>query len=298
MQKELKHIILYLPAPLAEYIRNLPESMQNSITEIRLRSARPPIISFGKNFKAAECGNTTNEDINSAMSLLSDYSLNSIRDKLCRGFIPLQYGCRAGIAGQIVLKNDKLYFQKDISGISFRIAREKKGCADRIIHDIINADKDFTLIYNTLIISPPGMGKTTLLRDAARQLGNICNVTIIDERSEIASVFNSIPQFDIGMRTDVIDACTKPLGIEMAIRSLSPNVIVTDEIGNIDDAQALMDCSGAGVSFIATMHAKNLDDLSARSFAKPLLENNIVKRIIIIGNSCGVGTVESVIRME
>ncbi len=289
MNKELKYISSFFTSEFRTFLSYLSTINQDNLSEIRMRINQPIMLDCGEKILFADkIPPVTRADIDSTMALLSDYSLNSIRDKLCKGFIPLRYGCRAGIAGQVIIKNNKVDFQKDISSIVFRIAHEKIGCADKIINKIVSNKH----IYNTLIISPPAMGKTTLLRDTARILGNSFNVTIIDERSEIASIYNGAAQFDIGKRTDIINSCPKSIGISIAVRSLSPDVIITDEIGLEEDASALLECATSGVSFIATLHAKNIEDVKKRLFVKPLIDNNVIEKLIILGNSSGVGTIE------
>ncbi|NLN41645.1 MAG: stage III sporulation protein AA, partial [Clostridiales bacterium] len=155
-------------------------------------------------------------------------------------------------------------------------------------------------VLHTLILSPPQMGKTTLLRDLSRQLSNGFSgfrgvkVGIVDERSEIAGCFQGIPQNDVGVRTDILDGCPKALGIIMMIRSLSPNVIITDEIGRPEDAMAIEDALNAGIKIITTAHSSGLEDARKRPILKSLLDKKVFQRVLVLGNSLGTGTLEKV----
>lgn len=296
MNKITAYICSLLPSRLAEYIASLPPEKETCLKELRLRIERPLALKFGSCQTHEECifaeknGIISRNDIDAVTAHLSDHSMNSVKDKLKLGFIPLRYGCRAGIAGEILLKNGAVDFQHNINSITLRIAHEYKGCARSVFDAIYNGGK----ILNTVIISPPMMGKTTLLRDLARLLGNVTDVCIIDERSEIASCFNGIAQFDVGKRTDILDGCPKAEGIAMAIRSMSPNVIITDEIGNANDGGALAEVARCGVSFIATLHADSLSSARHRNGISTLFDNGAVKKAVILGNSQGIGTVESI----
>mgnify|MGYP000686723372 FL=1 len=155
-------------------------------------------------------------------------------------------------------------------------------------------------VCHTLVLSPPQMGKTTLLRDIARKLSDGypgfrgLKVGIVDERSEIAGCWQGIPQRKVGMRTDVLDSCPKAAGIMMMIRSMSPRVIITDEIGRPEDAAAIQEALNAGIKIIASAHAADINDALARPFLSRLLENRIFERIAVLGDSLGVGTLEKV----
>ena len=206
-------------------------------------------------------------------------SVYAFTDEIANGFITIYGGHRVGIAGKALYKNGKIYLIKDISGLNFRIAREIIGVANKIIPQI-KVNNEFV---NTLIISPPGLGKTTLLRDLIRQISNTgYNVSIIDERSEIAACFLGVPQNDIGIRSDVMDLVGKVDGIKMMVRSMRPDFIATDEIGTDEDAEAILYALNSGVKIIATAHGNCVEDLYKSKKMKELFENNVFKKIVLI----------------
>ena len=188
---------------------------------------------------------------------------------------------------------------KNISSLNIRICREVLGFGKKFINYIYNKN----YISNTLIISPPKCGKTTLLRDLSRIISNGesplnkgFKVSIIDERSEIAASFQGIPQLDVGIRTDVYDNCLKSKGIILAIRSMAPEVIICDEIGTREDFESILTAYNSGVSIISTIHGSNEED-----FYNKLRINNfntnmekIFKCILVLNNKNGIGSLERV----
>ncbi|NLV37139.1 MAG: stage III sporulation protein AA, partial [Clostridiaceae bacterium] len=161
-------------------------------------------------------------------------------------------------------------------------------------------------IFNTLIISPPQCGKTTILRDIARLLGNGLpdmgfrgvKVGIVDERSEIAACQKGIASNDVGLRTDVLDGCPKRIGMPMIIRAMSPKVIITDEIGNEGDREAIHSVLNAGVRIVATAHGYNVSEMKSRREVIKLIEDKVFERYIVLGNANGPGTLVEVIDGE
>lgn len=303
-----KQIIPYLSPSLKTIIMQLDECVFTSLEEIRLRSGQPLVMKIGdsdyaidpkgkpvKEFKNAYV--ITEEDIYRTIASISDNSLYAFEEEIKRGFITVQGGHRAGLAGQVVMGGDQIRTIKDFSGICLRIAREIKNCAEPVLKNVIPNGRQ---IMNTLIISPPRCGKTTFLRDIARNISTSgeCNVVIVDERSEIAGCFRGIPQLDVGPRTDVLDACPKALGMIMAVRSLSPQVVIVDEIGRAEDAEAILECINAGVSVISSVHAGNMRELGKRPVMKTLLEHKIFQLGIVLSRRKGPGTVEEIIRWE
>lgn len=303
----------YLPAGLKEKMMNLPDECYPKLEEIRFRAAKPLQLRIGENDYGLnprtglvehldDSYMVTADDIFRILASISDNSLYAFAEEIRRGFITIPGGHRVGLSGQVILQGNDIHSMKDFSGICFRIAREVKNCAEILLPQIYAGSKK--TVTNTLIISPPRCGKTTILRDLARLLatgGKLAqpqNVVIVDERSEIAGCYRGIPQLDVGPRTDVLDSCPKAMGMMMAIRSLSPQVLITDEIGSREDLQAIQDCVNAGVAVITSIHAQNLDDIKKRPRLNELLTTGVFKTLVILSRRNGPGKVEEVIRWD
>jgi len=241
----------------------------------------------------------TKEDIYKTFQFISQCSVYSFEEELKNGYITIAGGHRVGFSGQVILENNDVKTIKNISGLNIRIAREIIGAADKVLPYIV----DKCQVLNTLIISPPKAGKTTLLRDLVRQLSDGIdrlgikgmNVGLVDERSEIACCYEGIPQNDVGMRTDVLDGCPKARGIMMLLRSMSPDVIATDEIGRNEDARAIEEAINAGVAIIATAHGSSLEDIKKRPAIRKLIDRNFFDRYIILSKNSGVGNIEAIL---
>lgn len=245
---------------------------------------------------------TSIEDIKTIINKISKFSIFAFEEDVKQGFITIKGGHRVGITGEWVFENGNIKYLKNISSINIRISREVIGFGKRFINYIY---KD-GYIQNSLIISPPKCGKTTLLRDLSRMISNGeaplnrgFKVCVIDERSEIASSFNGVPQLDVGIRTDVYDNCLKSKGIILAIRSMAPEVIVCDEIGTKDDFESVLIAYNSGVSIISTIHGKSEEDFYNKLRISNLNTGmeKIFKNILILNNKNGVGTLERIKRL-
>lgn len=276
----------------------LKERLVNEhIYEIRIKAESPILIysKYGENI-INYC--PTREELKNMMQKISNYSLYAYEEDIRQGFITIKGGHRIGIAGECVMENGKVKTIRNISSVNIRIANEIIGCSDKILPYIISKNR----VYNTIIISPPKCGKTTILRDITRNISNGVEslhlygkkVTVIDERSEIGACHFGIPQNDLGMRTDILDNCLKREGMIMAIRSLSPEVLICDEIGTKGDIEALMMAFNSGVNIIVTIHGFTIEDLYKRLVFKELLDNKILERAVILSSRNGVGTIEDV----
>lgn len=285
MQEDL---IKIFPSPMIKFLEMYIK--ENKLQEIRVKIEKPLIINLA-NEEVVLNYKVTREDIKYILQRISNYSLYAYEEEIKQGFITIKGGHRVGLAGECVMDGGKIKTIRNISSLNIRICREIKGCSKKVMKYIYDGNK----VYNTLIISPPKCGKTTILRDIARNISSCKKkLAIIDERSEIASSYLGVPQMDVGIRADVLDNCLKSEGMIMAIRSLSPEVIICDEIGTNKDIDALQIAFNSGVNIIVTLHGSSIDDFLKRNVFKELIENNIVQRVIVLGNSKGVGTVENI----
>lgn len=305
-------VIEYIAKDLRDCLVDIPSIYKKDIEEVRLRINAPiNIFLNNKNFFLKKNGNlslnskegiTVNADqINRTFQLITNYSLYSLEDEIKNGFITLKGGHRVGIGGKVIFGRNGIEGIKNISSLNFRIGREKLGISKDIIPYLIDQNGNF---QNTLIISPPQCGKTTLLRDIIRNLSDGMKeiegykIGLVDERSEIAGVYNGTPQKSIGIRTDILDSCHKSLGIIMLIRSMSPEIIAVDEIGSKEDVMSIQEALRAGIKLIATIHGYSIDDIKNRVSMKELFRDKVFKRYIVLDNSLGVGTVSKIIEGE
>ncbi len=259
--KRLKSAISILPEYIKEAIlqRNYP-----NIEEIRVK-AQSPLFLYGRKNEIilrdikGEIIYASLKDMAEILKRATENSMYACTDDIKSGFITLFGGHRIGICGSAVTEGEKIIHIKDIQSINIRIAREIIGISNHLMRYIMENGK----VKNTLIISPPKAGKTTLLRDIVRNLSNIENmkISLLDERDEIAALYHGIPQNDVGMRTFVLSGYSKKDGFIHSIRSLSPTVIVCDEIGGEDDLMSLKNAVNRGVKVISSIHGYSKEDV-------------------------------------
>lgn len=262
MDKVMEEIISKLPTEIAE---KLSECEFENLQEIRFRAMRPAMLYYSD--RKSYLGNSGECDMDSAIVLdikeiekiVANFCRNSVYsyfEDIKSGFVTLSGGHRVGIAGRAVKMHDSISNIIEFSSVNIRIARQYKGSCRNCI-DFIKSNER---IKNTVIISPPGCGKTTVLRDIARTLGDEYKVSIIDERFEIAAQNRGIPQFDIGKETDVLSGFSKKDGITHALRSLSPDVIICDEIGTKEDVKSIENILKGGCKIITSMHGYSIEE--------------------------------------
>lgn len=274
-----KGLLQIMPVRLREQLGPCLENPD--IEEIRIRIGQPIEL---------RCGETNiwlrevmgERDIEEMMTFISKYSIYAYEEEMRQGFLTIEGGHRIGFFGQVRLKDGKIVHMINIRFLNVRVAREKKGCAGEIMKWICR-DGEF---FNTLLISPPGVGKTTYLRDCIRQLSGkekqgkkIC---VIDERSEIAACHLGIPQNDIGARTDVLDGCPKREGMLLALRSMSPEIIAVDELGGEADVWALREIVLSGCQILGTLHGKSPEEIRRKTAVRKCFEEGIFQRYIFL----------------
>ena len=282
-----------------------------SIEEIRLRCNKPLIINsnnkdyfYNINLNKLETSYNdsyivTKDDIEQRFQMICKYSIPSFIDDIKTGFITWRGGHRVGIVGKAIVEDGQVKNIKHVSSLNIRVSKEVIGCSDKILNHIIKGSNS---VNNTLIISPPQCGKTTLVRDIVRNLSNGnkdygfkgIKVALIDERNEIGGSYLGIPQMDVGIRTDIIETCPKDIGIIMLLRSMSPNLIVTDEIGSKDEIDALYTALNSGVSLITTVHGDSIEDIKNRKELNRLLDKELFKKVIILSAKKGPGTIDKI----
>ena len=287
-----EEILNIFPGSLRERFREVANRAFD-LQEIRLLVRRPVRVTLkGKEFFLTTEGKLSKspdkafiiseKEIDEVLSYVCKYSLYAFEDEISQGFITIPGGHRIGLAGQVVLNTEsKVRNIKNIRFLNIRISHEIIGAADKVLPYVYEGK-----LLNTLIVSPPGCGKTTMLRDLVRLIsngrGNMpgFQVGIVDERSEIAGSYLGIPQNDVGIRTFVMDACTKVQGMMMLIRSMAPEVVAVDEIGCKEDLQAITQVINSGSKIIATIHGYGMEDVNR-------IELGMFERFIILHRKDG-----------
>lgn len=311
-QRLMDAVVPFLSPQVGRIIRIMDQQPLKQLEEIRLRNGQPLLLKIGEHELAVDTQGKLVKDLRSAYVVqpddiyrtilsISDNSLYAFEEEIRRGFITIPGGHRVGLAGQAVMENGQIKTIKDFSSLSFRIARQVKGCSKPLLEHIYGQQ---SCPVSALFLSAPRCGKTTVLRDLARNIsegsnwGPPCTVSVIDERSELAGTYRGQAQMDLGCRTDVLDGCPKAIGMMMAIRALGPQVIITDEIGRREDIEALQECINAGVAVIASLHARDLEDAQRRPLIRELLTTGVFQTIIILSRREGPGTVEEIVRWD
>lgn len=297
----MEEIIRVFPGALRELCRKSFERNKEP-EEIRLRIGQPVIISGRgtewfwssegclvreERFIPKSAQNAyfwTEQDMKETLARMSQYSMYALEEEIRNGFFTIQGGHRIGVAGKTVCEQGKIMAIRNISSLNIRVARQKKDCAKELLPWLCRAGG----IYNTLLLSPPGVGKTTMLRDCIRLLSEGTKILpgekigLVDERGEVAASFFGIPQNDLGCRTDVLDACPKAEGMRLLIRSMSPQIIAVDELGGKEDCLAVEEVLHCGCRILGTMHAGSIQELQEKMYLKRWLKKEYFERFVLL----------------
>lgn len=290
----LDKILMKLPIEIGEQIKCLPSQIKKNLEEIRIRNGQDVVLyAAGKEY-ALECRNGTKIDnimINNIFNSLLNYSAYACQEELTNGYITIEGGHRVGVCGRTVMENGRVKTIKDISSINIRRSREIIGVSDPCMGYLMKGKRQ---IFNTIIVSPPKCGKTTLLRDMIRNFSCMgFQIGVCDERSELSGMYNGRSSYDLGFRTDVLDGCPKEKGMIMLIRSMSPDLIATDEIGKKEDCHAIEAAVCAGISLLTTIHGSCYEDVISSGVGE-LVEKGIFERLIFLSNLPAIGSISAI----
>ncbi len=280
MRQEILHIMpIRLRKPLEKTLQNQPYA-----EEIRIRVGQPPELRCkDKSIWLSQA--VTQADVEEMLTFISRYSLYAYEEEIRQGFLTIEGGSRIGFAGQARVEKGQVCHMTNICFLNIRIAVQRKGCAKELMPWLFDAQGGF---LNTLLISKPGVGKTTFLRDCIRMVSNGeggrpgKKVCVIDERSEIAACHLGIPQNDIGSRTDVLDGCPKQEGMRMALRGMSPEVVAVDELGGKEDAKAVGEILLCGCKILGTVHGDDIKQVIRQAGLKKLCKQNLIQRYALL----------------
>lgn len=275
-------ILQVLPKRICQIVKETVQNW-NCLQEIRIRQGQKVVLRYDGHMKLALGQNQAveEEECREILSRISRHSLYAFEEEIRKGYITISGGHRIGFVGRAVLEQGEVKMLRHINSFNIRVCHEKIGCADLIMPHLLQG-KQF---LSTLIISPPGGGKTTLLRDIVRQLSAERNVAVVDERSEIGGCYQGVPQHELGIGCDVLDSCPKQIGMEMVLRSMGPDVIAVDEIGMKKDYDILSQALYAGCAIVATRHG----DAFKSEMLTPLF-----RRYLVLGTADNPGEIQRI----
>ena len=285
----------YLPDDWCEILKKQPKELLNKATEIRFRAGKPCSISCGvSNFMIKEII-AERSDMDQLVENLCCGAVYRYESQLQNGFIPLPGGHRAGICGTYVLDHNGKINITDISSVNLRICRPVTGIAEKLFPKLL-CDNRFC---STLIVSEPCGGKTTLLTDLVRVLSEKgYRTAVVDERGELASVYQGIAQRDLGDLADVMDGYPKAFGMMIALRTLSPQVLVCDEIGSYEETEQMIEAMNAGVPVLVSAHARDEEELLNRPQIRRLKEVGAISKIVLLKGARSPGKIHKVLTVN
>lgn len=306
--KGINDILFYLPLRIKDAVYKLNDAQRRSIKEIRLRADKPVVIVTERgsafvtnNGKVSyiisdSLIKITCDELTETVKRICEYSVYSHQEEINQSFITLSGGHRVGICGNAVTENGKIMSVRDINCINLRVASERIGCADKIMSSLF-----YCRLSNVIIAGPPMSGKTTVLRDLVRQIsdgnaGEYYKCVLIDERQEIAGANSLKAQCDVGNNTDIFTSYPKKTGIELAVRSFSPDIVFCDEIASEEEAKTIINAVMCGVKFAVSVHCSGREELFRRKQSKLLLDSGLFDAAVILGKGENVGRISEIVK--
>lgn len=301
--KSIDVIIEKLPPDVSSALERCKRTVGDELTELSLRADRPVCLYIGgkmlflthsgaltDNIFSGELLITPIKDIETTVLKLCDYSVYAYQEELNSGFITIGRGVRVGLSGQAVIRKGSIANIRDISSLNFRVSREVKGCSEGLL-------KLIDPLKGVLICGEPSSGKTTLIRDMARILSYRYRVSLLDERFEISAVCRGRNGFDIGL-CDVFAGYPKSEAAVSAVRSMAPDIIVCDELGDREDVETLSTALRCGTAFIASVHASSMDDLRTRKATYDMISASAFRYIVFLSGRRAVGRIDKIYEMR
>ena len=274
--KAWQQAISCLPPPRAAQLAALDR--QGEVEELRLRAGQPPAAKTAEGEQPLDLRPVTAQELRETLSRAARYSVHSYAESLKNGFVTLGGGHRLGVCGTVAEENGQVVGVRGLASLNLRIARQFTGLAAQIAPWIGDGTPQ-----SVLLLSPPGLGKTTLLREWVRLISDKgYTVAVADERSEIAALADGVPQFDVGRCTDVMEGCDKKQAALMLLKTMSPALLAFDEITAPADVEAVSLCAHCGTAVVASAHAADVDDLRQRPLYRALLELGVFGRAVVI----------------
>ncbi len=272
-----------LPLRLRQEALSLTEGDRGRAEELRLRAGWPMTALIGGEERPLGGPPVEPRELEQLVEIASRASLHTVLDQVRRGYLTVEGGHRIGLCGTAALREGEIHSIRTISSANLRVARQVRGAAAPVLDGLCPGGR----LSDTLILAPPGLGKTTLLRDLIRSVseGEGCSplrVALADERGEVAALYNGVPQLEVGRRTDVAEGCPKAQGLMLLLRAMNPQVLAVDEITAPEDVRALTTAAGCGVTLLATAHGEGRADLERRPLYRPLLEEGLFRFLVRI----------------